>query len=447
MNKLKQFGAIFMLIALAAVMAFSASAQESYVIDKVFVNDVEVDGDSAQVDIGQSVEVVVELKASENLTESRDAKVTVELDGYEHDTIRESTDMFTVSPGNVRYRKTLVLEIPSDMEEDTYTLYVRVSDRLETVEKQFTLYAEKTRHLIDLIGIVVPTPYVNAGTTASVKVRLENVGAKTEDSVKVVAAIEKLGLSDVEWVDLVPSEIIGDDEEESETVTLLLPIPKETPTGEYELAVGIAYNDGYKTSVAKTTINVKGVAKEEKKEETGMGAATSVSEPAKPLPPEKALVLAFDTTSQSAELGKEVAYKITISNMGADAKTLSLSTAGAQLFADARIDPSFLTIEGGQKADAYVYAKVKDDAELKTSQFTLRVKDGEKLFKEVQLSLTAEAAKAVEKSSFLSLEDDTLKLTFIVLVIILIVVGLLIAFRRVRGNDYPLEPIEERTYY
>ncbi len=443
MDKTKHFMALLMLIALLAVTAFSASAQESYVIDKVIVNGVEIDGDKAQVEIGQEVEVIVELLSGQNLTEARDTKVTVEIDGYEHESIRESTDVFTVSPGNVRYRKKLVLKLPSDMEADTYTLYVRVTDRMETAEKQFRLYAEKTRHLVDLLGIAVPTPYVNAGSTAVVKVRLENVGAREEENVKIVAAIEKLGVSDVEWVDLVPSESLGDDEEKSETIMLSLPLPKETPTGQYELAVGVAYNDGYKTTIAKTSLNVKGVEKKEETEEDSDAAAAEA--PAAPVDPAKALVVSFDTTSQTVKIGMETAYKVTVSNLGADARTVSLNAAGAQLFADIRIDPTFMEIEGGQKADAYVYAKAQADAELKTHQFTLRVLNDGKLYKEVQLSLGVEEA-APEKGNSI-LDEDMLKIGFIVLVAILIVVGLLIAFKRVRGSDYPLEPIEERTYY
>ncbi|MBU2638950.1 MAG: hypothetical protein KJ955_08300 [Nanoarchaeota archaeon] len=428
-----------------ALFAFTASAQnETYIIDKVIVNGVEVDGDKAQVEIGQEVEVIVELLSGTALNEARDAKVTVEIDGYEHESIRESTGMFTVSPGNVRYRKTLNLELPTNMEADTYTLYVRVTDRLETVEKRFTLYIEPTRHLVDIVGVsVTPQPYVEAGETATIKVRLENVGAMTEDNVEVVAEIASLGVRDRDWIDLVPSEIVGDDEEKSETVELFLPIPKNAKTGEYELAVGIAYDDGYETLIVTTKLNIKGEEKAEAAEEEE--GDEPVSEEQKPaVDPAKALVISFDTTSQSVTLGKETAYKVTVSNLGSEARTVSLSAAGAQLFADIRVDPTFMTIEGGQKADAYVYAKAQADAELKTHSFTLRVLDGEKLYKEVQLSLGVEEA-VPEKQSML--DEDMLKIGFIVLVVVLIIVGLLIAFKRVRGSDYPLEPIEERTYY
>lgn len=429
-----------------ALLAFSAAAQEdSYIIDKVEVNGVEVDGDRAQVEIGQEVEVVVELKAAEGLNEARDAKVTVEIDGYEHETVRESTRMFTVSPGSVRYRKTVNLELPTDMKADTYTLYVRVTDRLESVEKIFALYVEPARHLVDIVGVsVTPQPYVEAGQTATVRVRLENVGAMTEDNVEVVAAIDALGVSDRDWIDLVPSEIAGDDEEKSDTVELSLPIPKDAKTGEYELAVGIAYDGGYETLVATTNFNVKGAKQESAPAEESDEGPGVIDEPLEPVDPAKALVITFDTASQTVKAGKETAYKVTISNLASQTKSVSLSAAGAQLFADVRIDPTLLEIEGGQKADVYVYAKAKGDAELKTHTFTLRVMDGDRLYKEVQLSLGVEEAVVEEKSL---IGDDTLKMGFIVLVVVLIIVGLIIAFRRVRGSDYPLEPIEERTYY
>lgn len=449
MKHIKHTGFALMLLLMLPLAAMLVSAEEVYNIDKVFVNGVQVDGDRAQVEIGQDVEVVVEVLATQMLNEARDAKVTVEIDGYEHDAIRESTDVFTLSPGNVRYRKTLNLELPTNMEGDTYTLYVRVSDRLDTVEKTFMLYVEQTRHLIDLLGVsVTPTPYVNAGDVAIVKVRLGNVGAKTEENVKVVAAVEALKVYDVEWLDLVPSEIVGDDEEDSETVMLLLPIPEETETGVYEVAVGVSYNDGYKNTAVKTTFNVKGVEKEEPTVASADGTPAAPVIDAKPVDPAKALVIAIDATSQTVSQGKETAYKISLSNLGASEKLLTFSAAGAQLFGDVRVDPSTLTIPGGQKADVYVYAKAKKDAEAKTHTFTVRVMDGEKLAKELLLSASVEEAVADEKSgNLLPLDDETLKIAFIVLVVVLIVIGLLIAFRRVRGEDYPIEPLEERTYY
>ncbi|MDI6737143.1 MAG: hypothetical protein QME12_01345 [Nanoarchaeota archaeon] len=442
MNK---FTLIFAMLLIALVPAFAAA--ESFVIGKVTVNGIEVDGDKAMVEIGQDVVIVVEVKSGQNLTYPRDAKVRAEIDGYEHERIYDVSGTFTVSPSaiTIRYRKALKLTLPTDMEEGIYTLYISVYDSVEKVEKQFLLYVEPTRHLLEIKGVAVsPTPYVAAGQTATVKVRLQNVGARVEDNVKVVAAIEKLGVSDVEWTDLYPVEY--DDDKKSDTVTLFLPIPKDALSGKYDLEVGIAYNGGRDTQVVATKINVNGIKpKADAKEESEDSAQEPVVEE-RPVDPSKELTIAFDTTSQHTAVGKEVAYKLTISNLASAARDITLTSAGAQLFADIRVDPSVLTIEGGQKADVYVYAKPKSDAELKVSQFTLRVLNEGKLYKELSLSLGVEAAVA-EKSNFLPFEDDTLKLVFIGLVVILIIVGLLIAFRRVKGDDYPLEPIEERIYY
>lgn len=446
MNKSKIILAVLFLVALVSAFTVSASA-ESFVIDKVTVNGIEVDGDKAQVEIGQDVDIVVEIKSGQNLTYPRDVKVRAEIDGYEHESIYDVSGTFPVSPSAIRYRKTLKLTLPADMEAGIYTLYIDVYDSIEKVEKQFTLYVEPARHLLDIKGVAVsPTPYVAAGQTATVKVRLENVGAKDEDNVKVVAAIEKLKVYDVEWIELVESELYGDDGEDSRTAILYLPIPADAVSGEYELEVGIAYNDEHDTQVVKTTVNIKGVeVKEEVKEEAGTQEPV-VEKPKNPVDPSKELVISFDTTSQHVAIGKEVAYKLTISNLASAARDITLTSAGAQLFADVRVDPSILTIDGGSKADVYVYAKPKSDAELKVSQFTLRILNEDKLYKELSLSLGVEAPVA-EKKNFLPFEDDTLKIVFIGLVVILIIVGLLIAFKRVKGDDYPLEPIEERIYY
>ena len=443
MNKSRITLAVLFLVALVSAFAVAVSA-ESFVIDRVIVNG--IDGDKAQVEIGQDVEVVVELTSGVNMSGNKDVKVRAEIDGYEHETISDVSGTFTVSAAYpaIRYRKTLNLKLPTDMDAGTYTLYISAYDSVEKVEKTFTLYIEPTMHLLDIKGVAVsPSYYLEAGQTATVKVMLENIGAKSED-VKVVAAIEKLGVSDIEWIELVESEIPGDDEETSEMVTLYLPIPKDALSGEYELEVGIAYNDEHDTQIVKTTLNIKGVEPKEEAKADESPQTPVVEE--LPVDPSKELTLAFDTTSQHVAVGKEVAYKLTISNLASTARDITLTTAGAQLFADVRVDPSVLTIEGGSKADVYVYAKPKSDAELKVSQFTLRVMNEDKLYKELSLSLGVEAAVA-EKSTFLPFEDDTLKMVFIGLVILLIIVGLMIAFKRVRGDDYPLEPVEERIYY
>ncbi|MFA5888531.1 MAG: hypothetical protein WC852_07520 [Candidatus Nanoarchaeia archaeon] len=449
MNKSRITLAVLFLVAIVSAFAVAASA-ESFVIDRVVVNDMDADSnDYISVERGTTADIVVYVKTGENLTSECDVKIRANIDGYE-ESISDSSSMFTITPSNppTKYQRTLNLELPSGMEEGYYNLYVEItSANNPTVEKVIRLDVISQRHLIDILGVVVPTPYILAGQTAEVEVRLRNEGAKDENDVKVVAAIDALKASAVKWTDLVAYEYVGDDEEDSETITLSLFIPADTVSGEYELAVGIAYNDEHDTQIVKTTINVKGVEvkAEPVKDEDGTQEPV-IEEPKTPVDPSKELTISFDTTSQHVAVGKEIAYKLTISNLASTARDITLTSAGAQLFADVRIDPSVLTIEGGSKADVYVYAKPKSDAELKVSQFTLRVMDEGKLYKELSLSLGVEAA-AAEKSTFLPFEDDTLKMVFIGLVILLIIVGLMIAFKRVRGDDYPLEPVEERIYY
>ncbi|MDD4877990.1 MAG: hypothetical protein PHO02_03060 [Candidatus Nanoarchaeia archaeon] len=450
MNKSKIAMMVLCLAAIVSAFAVSASASGFWISD-VTVNDISNAGynDYISVERGTTLDISVELLTNEALTSECDVKIWAEIGGYEGDEdVRVSSGMFTLRPGipGTRYQRTLELELPNDLEEGDYKLSIRVVSANEpTVETQLNLNVIPSRHLLEIKGVVVPTPYVEAGQTATVKVRLQNIGARDENNVKVVAAIDKLKVYDVEWIELVETEIPGDDEEDSETAILYLPIPKDAASGEYELEVGIAYNNERDTQVVRTTINIRGVeAKAEAVEEEEEGAQIPVIE-TKPVDPSKELTLAFDTMSQHIAIGRETAYKLTISNLASESRDITLSAAGAQLFADIRIDPSTLTIEGGQKADVYVYAKPKSDAELKVSQFTLRVMNGDKLYKELSLSLGVEEPEV--KKSFFSLEDDTLKIIFIGLVVILIIVGLLIAFRRVRGEDYPLEPIEERIYY
>jgi len=440
--KIKALGMILaVFLAMLTLSAFALADEPSYVIDSVEVDGIELDGEQVQVQIGDTVKIRTKVRLAENVTETKEARVKAWLYGSEFDgDVEDATEVFDLRPG-ITYPKTLYLELPTDMDAGTYTLHVRVYDRQEMVENTYTLYVEPTRHMLELVDYDVnPSTSLNAGDTAEVRVRLENVGAKAEE-VTVKAEVPELGLTRKTWMDIAPGDIETSEE-------LELRIPKSTESGEYEIVVTVLYSDGLKFVELKGVLNIHGVVQEPVSDNDDdvedKPAETEIEVGPVVLPLDEALLVSMDSTSMSLARGKEAAFKVSLASFDSVSRLVKFKVKGAQLFADVRIDPSFVQLAGGQKAEAYVYVKMHEDAELKPYNVMLEVTADDKLVQEVQLTLIAN-----EKEDGIGnlLKDSNLKIAFVALVVLLIIIGLLVAFKRIRHDDYPLEPHDDRTYY
>jgi len=424
-----------MVVVFALVMAMIAvpvvSAVDSYDIVKVEVNDLEVNGDQTSIDIGETVKVRVVVKGDENLSESKEAKIKVWLGGYEYGSVEDITELFTVHPG-IMYSKSLYLDLPNDMESGLYTLHVEVYDQEERISHEYTLFVERERHLVDLVDFNVYPSNPEAGEMVEVTVRLENDGAKDED-VKVIIDVPGLGISQRTWIDVAS----GDKETTDE---IQFKVPKNTETGEYELTLTAFYSNDYKFVEKRTFLSVIGSEPEVVQDNDGEVVVVTENEPK---PVDKELVISMDTTSKTVSRNKESMFKVTLASFDAKERAITFRVTGAQLFADVRVDPSFLELEGGQKSDALIFVRLHEDTEVGPHTMMLQVLDDGKLLKEIQLTVIAEEGS----SSPLGLDDSTLKIAFVVMVVVLIIIGLLIAFRKVKHDDFPLEPHDERTYY
>ncbi len=423
---------VFALFVALFSVPFVAADDASYEIVKVKVNGLEVNGDQTSVDIGETVDVDVILKAADNLTESKEVKVKAWLGGYEYGDVEDSSDLFTLNPGVV-YSKSLELELPSDMEPGVYALRVRVFDQSESVMEDYTLYVERERHLVDLVDYNVYPSNPEAGDVIEITARLDNDGAKDED-VKLIVEIPGLDVQQKTWID-----VASGDEETTDEIEFRL--PENVQSGEYELIFRAYYSNGYKFVEKMSILDIRGTEEADVVEEDEQDDNVVIEEPE---PVEKELLISLDSTSKTVSSEKESMYKVSLASFDSKNRAITLKVSGAQLFADVRVDPSFLKLEGGQKADAFVFVQMHEDADLGPHTMMLQILEDNKLLKEIQLTAIAEEE---EESSALGLDDSTLKIAFVVLVVILIIIGLLIAFRRVRHDEFPLEPHDERTYY
>jgi uncharacterized membrane protein len=430
-NSFKVLGLLaLLLVAVAVVPAVSAV---DFFFDKVEINDDEVDlsnPHTVAVERGETLDLHVVLHVENTTEDVEDLRLRTWIGGYEYDLIDDMSEIFVLRKSESSKAFDLTLTLPEDMEveDDAYTLHVEVLNH--NIEKTIPLSVEveKTRHKLSIQDVLVSSSNVEAGDTVFVTVRLENTGDKKEEDIKV--EVSALGVSAATYVDELASvEEDNRDEETSEsTRALVLKLPADAANGDYDLNVKVTYNRGHSTVETVKVLHVGGAEADD-----AVKAIVSV-----------------DTTAQSVAQGAETVYKLTFANMGSEAQLFSANVAGAQLWADARVDPAFVSVAPGKTGEMYVYLRAHEDAATGNNLFTLQLLAGENLVKELPLGarVTESAEDSSDSVASGLLSSSTLKLGFVGLIVLLVIVGLVVALRKLKDDDeYPLEPKDGQTYY
>lgn len=411
MNKIFK-GILVLALLLVSTNIVSAA---SFDIDKVEVDGtVMTAGKTVFTERGEDLTVSVWLTGTAH---SNDVRVKAYIGGYEYDDVRDVSEIFEVEE-NVSYRKTLHLEIPEDIEveEDGYTLHVKVYDDDDEIDEEYRLRVREKRHYLSIMDVIVRPSDVEAGRVLFTTVRVENLGDKKEEDIKVTVSIPDLGISARDYIDeLTADEDPDDDEEDSASSNeIFFRIPENTKSGEYTLKVEVEYNRGHDTITATEKVYVKGTT-----------AVADVS------------TINLDASAKTAKAGEEVAFKVMIANLGEEAKIYTAEVAGERLFASSRVEPNMITIQPGTTGELYVFLTTKEDAE-GSNAFTIKVKAANQIVKEFNSKVDFESKTEQLKNALI--------IGFGVLVILLIVLGLIIAFQRMRGSEE--EPGEEgQSYY
>jgi len=364
-------------------------------------------GQAVFMERGGSVDIEVSIIGGN--TTKNDVKVKVWVGGYEYGDIEDTSDI----------KKKLSLDIPEDVdvEDGDYILFVKVYDKSDGVEESFDVFLEEKRHSLKIQDVILrPSSTIKAGSPLFVVVRVENLGAKKEEDIKIGISVPELGISARDYIDeLAAQEIANEDEEDSESSNeIFLRIPKEALEGEYTLTVDVEYDRGHRTASTKRIVRV--IGEEIKKEEA------------------EALII-VDSTSQSVETGSDAQFRITVMNTGEKANLYSLEVDGEQLFASSKVSPGFLLVKEGESATFDVIMTAKGDVG-GIKSFMVKVKDGDKIIKEITLSLDI-----IPKSYEL---NNWLVTGFVVLIILLIILGLIL----LATKGKPEEPgTEGQTYY
>mgnify|MGYP001611850189 CR=1 FL=1 len=420
MRKILSIMALFV-ISLLTVSMVSAEATTLGNLDDatygnvlVKVNDEELDNTLLTVDKGEELEIEVELSIINNLDSTDDSAKNIEVEarlmGYDEEDVEDSVLVKKVAEGTEKNVK-LKLTVPEDFPNGNATLRVLVTGGLEQVYTDYQLNIESPSHSVKIADVSFsPSLTVKAGRSLLTTVLLENVGENKEEDVKVTVAVPELGISVSEYVD----EVLKDEHEDVDE--MFLQIPADAEAGEYTVKVTAQYDD-LDESVTET-YTLKVLENDLVKPQTKAGK----------------LVLAVGPERQSVTAGdsKAVSYAVALTNEGSASKAYLLEVATGD-WATATLSESLVVLEPGQNKVVYVDLTANADAAVGEHLASLTVKSGSDVLESVVLKTTVVQGTSANKESA-NLRNG-LEIALVVLVVLLVLVGLVIGFSRLRKDN------------
>ncbi len=443
MKATKQAMAILLLV-VGLLFASSTAIADDTAFDKVEIDNTEMTTtNTIYVERGSEIDVDVWYTAG---ADHENVKIKTWIGGYEYDDVEDVTSMFDVEE-NVTYHKVLTLKLPSDMDASKdYTVYVQLYNTNSVyIDEPYTLRIQEERHRLAIQDIILRPSTVTAGSSVFATVRVENMGDRKEEDIKVTVSIPDLGVSGRTWIDELGSEEQDpDDDETSESSEeIKLTIPKDALEGEYLVDVTLTYNRGHDEVKETAILRVKAAEAEENTEDAPK------------------TLISVDGTSKEAFTGKESVYKVMLANLDEKVAVYSVEVAGTDVWATSRVEPAMLSLTPDSTGEMYVYVKPKADAEAGKHSFTFKVKAGETIVAEKTLTAdvtktagsdttgatTATDGDAEPTTGFASLKN-ALVIGFGVLVVLLVILGLIIAFNKMNKDDEEEIPASEgQAYY
>src|SRR3989344_1515894 len=429
-----------LLVVFAACAGFTSAAAPDYDILSVEVNDLQVFGGgntipNLDVERGDTLEIEVVIQGNKTISGGQvpDVRIEAKIVVYEFGTISDISDIFSIDE-NLVYRKVLTLVIPEDIDaSELYTLRIEVSDSNNEEQVEFQLNIDEQRHSLNIFDIVVnPSTSVMAGQPIFPIVRVENLGERKEDDVRVTVSIPELGISTTNYINDLITEIQEDqevfrlDERSSAQLDFLLRIPEDAKTGEYTLKVDVMYNRGHSLLTENRKIFVKGMEK----------------------PKEVDTLINIDSTTKRVNQNEETSFKLMFANMGTEKGLYTVQVDGVAPWGQYRIEPGFINVLPDGTAEANLFIRANDNAEPRNYVSVVRVMMGREIVHE--FNVNTEVVGMQKSTSAVSLKT-VLAVIFIILVIALVVLGLIIAFRKMKegneGNETMSNVAEGQTYY
>ena len=230
-------------------------------------------------------------------------------------------------------------------------------------------------------------------------------------------------MSASDYIDELEKE--GDDDDEATSEELYMRIPEATKAGEYDVKVEVIYDDGDEKATKEYRIMVV------------EGDMYEVAEP-KPI---AETVITVGPESQDVVTGAEALYLLSITNKNTEIKTYTLSAETTVDF-ETKISPSnVLVVKPGETQTAYIYVLTKKTATAGENIFSVTVKSNDEVLKQIPLKANVTVTEAG-----LSLKR-ALEIGLVVLVVLLVILGLIIGFNKLRGKEEEEPGEETQTYY
>ena len=376
---------------------------------------------------GQALDLYVCVEALATVT---DAQIYADITGYTYakddpTKISDMTDTFDLISGHSDCFD-LKLEVPVNIDKDYFKLRIRSDDRNGTsVDETYQLYLKgiDRRSAVEIKDVTLDPQEIIAGRALTGKIKVNNLWDSTIKDLKLTLSVPELNIKVSEYMD----EISTDQSKTFEE--LLLRIPECTKAGKYDVTVLVEFDEYSKTESTQTidvvssdTCGTSAGANNNNNNNNAQGK-TTITVP----------------NMQEAAQGTSVVYPIVIANDASTSQTYTLSVSGASTWSTARIDPSsVVVVPSGQSKTTYLYLSTNKDSELGDKVFTLNVESGteSKSIPLVAKITQSQAGSSTDWSSF----RKALEIGLIVLVIILIIVGLIIAFGKMKENKKESEP-------
>jgi uncharacterized membrane protein len=375
-------------------------------VDRVEVNGRELTNSTRIYERTDELDVSVDVVAAVDVDNVR---VRVQVEGFEDNLIEEISDLFDMKANRV-YEKDFTLELPSEMERDNYRITVIVGARDQSpVVQEYDIEVDTARHALAITDIDFhPMGPVKSGSSLIAVIEVENKGQKAED-VEVSIRIPDLGVGDEDEID----DLETDEDKDSEE--LWVRIDRCAAPGVYDVVVRAESDHAEAEQIVQVEVVDGGLCA-----------------------PQKKTVLTIGSALDQVKAGDSAVFPVTLKNEGSGTEAYSVVAEGASEWATVLVSPeTVVQVESGDSATVFVYVTPDKDADEGEHAFTLQVKSGSETLQNVALSVEVlESGGSAIKA---------LEIGLIVLVVILVVLGLIIGFTRMKTKEEEGE--EGQTYY
>lgn len=366
--------------------------------------------------------------------ESSSVEVRADLYGYEYndytdERLSDATEPFDVKADRT-YVKDLEIELPGNMDKQTYKLKVTVSGPdTQSLVFNYNIEVSSSKHELSIRDVnLYPGSQIQAGRSLIVITRVKNYGDETEEDVKVSAEIPGLVSPASDYI----NEIEPEDTESSEE--LALRIPECATEGAYTLKVTVEYDNEHEKEVKEIPIGV--LASDACVIGTQPGSDGGAQAQDK-------TIVSVDSETKSVTAGEGGGiYPITLINEGSTSKSYTLEVDGVD-WATVKLSPSnVVVLNGGQSKTVYLYLSANEDTAVGEHMFGVSIKSGDEVLQTVNFKADVTKGEGIESSAL----KTALEYVLIALIVILVIVAIVLAFQKLKKKEGEEEDLTQ-TYY